>query len=1227
MTPHELFQDLIGRPESQTLDFKETMYDLAGNAKYDVVKDVIAMANTPRTGSAYIVLGVAWQAGKPADLRGLRSQIDDSHLHDQLGASRILPVPPSILYHAINEGGKQFGIIEIPPERQVGPFFSASDVPDAGLYRDTLYMRIGSKNERALGHQQKRVWQWFSDAPDFGGTDSEQWTRVLDATEGFDDSRAYLLLCDRLQEDGHAAVAAMADLPWMAVVDCDPDSGASGVLTAASEPWSQSRTIVMTVKGERQPVQPRGHVTWFFARGLTGRAGTEVEPIRNKWLTAYGREMDSLFEHFARGVAPRPLTVMVVWHDPRTAWMVEAILDSMTKAFGDTASILVVTRDARLDAVGSERGAAVVSLGLPLLAGGVRHVLARRRQHISALAIPTMSGAPCPLDDRDRLWLQEELELIHLDSATHGPDGPEDFRRGLAITWRDLDNHADCDRTVTTVILDRVRKDLDARVTTRINVFHPAGAGGTTIARRVAWTLHDRFSCVVLSTLSGTHTAARLAKLAGVTQGPVLCIIDATLPRPSEVEDLFSLVRSEQTAVVFLQVIRRFQKPTASLPPGVPQRSFWLDLALDPAEAERFRLAYAHAVPARAQRFQELSQSKDARERTAFYFGLTAYGREFGGLRTYVAARLSGLNDLQRKCVGFLALAHHYGQQGLPEQGFAALFAVPRDRLVDLGKYLPPETMELIVPAEDDTVRTAHNLIAEEILRQLLNPGTDTNPDAWRQQLSLWATEFTAFLRSDTQLPSEQLVDLATRVFVLRDNSEMIGTESSAERRFSRIIEDIPSPQGQMHVLQTLTEAFPDVSHFYAHYGRFLGLAGRVDEALEAISRAIELSPDDPVLHHMRGMAHRYRMRTLIDQKRDLVDVIAAAQQAQEAFEASRVLNPENDHAYVSEVQMICQALDYATKAKKTSPMAVVMASSEAFIREGLERAETLMDQLRLIRGADRPSTFEIDCRAKLDLFYGDYSQALQGWQSVLEQANAVKPPIRRQIVWTLLHRAGDDWSQMRRKDAERCKELLRANVEESSADSSSMLLWLRAVRYGDHPPSLNALIERVSYWRANIGSADATYYLYVLHTLAAAEGSVVSRDDAERALEECRRLARSRRNRSWSFEWLGRGDGVAALVHQSALGQWKDDFYSDTSKLARVPGRVAKIAAAQRGEIELLNGQTAFFVPAKADLQPGRDENATIECFVGFSYDGLRAWQVTRTQSKAIQSAPSTVA
>ena len=105
---------------------------------------------------------------------------------------------------------------------------------------------------------------------------------------------------------------------------------------------------------------------------------------------------------------------------------------------------------------------------------------------------------------------------------------------------------------------------------------------------------------------------------------------------------------------------------------------------------------------------------------------------------------------------------------------------------------------------------------------------------------------------------SESLLEVARRVFIYRDNSELIGTERSDTDLFAQIIQDIPSPEGALEVLRFLTDVYPEEAHFWAHLGRFHS-HGRRDwlGAIECIDRALAIDDEDGVLHHMKGMALR----------------------------------------------------------------------------------------------------------------------------------------------------------------------------------------------------------------------------------------------------------------------------------------------------------------------------------------------------------------------------------
>ena len=777
------------------------------------------------------------------------------------------------------------------------------------------------------------------------------------------------------------------------------------------------------------------------------------------------------------------------------------------------------------------------------------------------------------------------------------------------MSWRDLHLQYDCSRDVTTLVKTQVDADLRGRQTVRINLYHAPGAGGTTIGRRVAWDLRNTYPTAVLNRCSARDTAERIARVAALTENSVLVLVDGGEHSEREIDDLYEFLKANQTPAVLLQILRRFQTQTAG------RRQFWLSSVLSDEEADRFDHAYRIAAPTKAAALSELTRSRNP-QRNAFFYGLTAFGREFRGLDSYVERRLAACTVEQKRILAYVAMAHYYGQQSVPAQAFGSMLGMPRSHIVELARVFSdaaaPAT-DLLVEAQKREWRTAHHVIALETMQQLLSPPNSLDrASVWRQSLSSWAKEFASFCRGDDQSQSDRLAELVRRVFIYRDNTELLGTERAAQSAFSQLIEDVPSTQGKAELLRHLTEEFPEEAHFHAHLGRFLGLNGEDERALQAIDLAISLQPTDHVLHHVRGMILRYAMERCADSGDGLNRMIELAKDATASFEEARRLSPDDEHGYISEVQMLINLVDRAGRGR-SDLVRNVLARPEAdpFLSKALDRSEDLMDRVQHLHAGEKPSRYATECRARLQRIYGDFSRSCQAWDSLLVRPEVAKPPIRRQIVWTLLGRHAGSWDQLNRRETDRIRELLEENLQEEANDSASLRLWLRAVRMSANPPTLDSIIEKVSYWKANTGALDAAYYLYVLHALRALEGSAQGVADSEKALEECRALARFRRDRTRSFEWVGSGQGIQRLVHQSRLGEWREDFWETTAPLSRLDGRVASIDAPQKGRVEVSGGIDAFFVPAKAGIMFGRDENSPVTFLMGFSYDGPRAWDV----------------
>ena len=144
---------------------------------------------------------------------------------------------------------------------------------------------------------------------------------------------------------------------------------------------------------------------------------------------------------------------------------------------------------------------------------------------------------------------------------------------------------------------------------------------------------------------------------------------------------------------------------------------------------------------------------------------------------------------------------------------------------------LPDAAMDLLVEDSPGEWRVGHSLVAEEILRQIMSRGSD--PRTWQNHLADWGIDFVNFCRGVLPSPSAKLLDVVRRVFVFRDDVDILGHEQSAQSRFSNFIQALPVSEGKLRVLNELVESFPEEHHFWAHLARFYALDRKdFDEAL-----------------------------------------------------------------------------------------------------------------------------------------------------------------------------------------------------------------------------------------------------------------------------------------------------------------------------------------------------------------------------------------------------------
>ena len=111
----ETLKNLLASEEGPTLDFKRDQYPFADaeeRRQSELLKDILAFANSDRYRTAYILIGVDEVKGGRSSVVGVQSHLDDASLQQFVDSKANRPV--EFAYFPFPFEGKEIGVIRIP---------------------------------------------------------------------------------------------------------------------------------------------------------------------------------------------------------------------------------------------------------------------------------------------------------------------------------------------------------------------------------------------------------------------------------------------------------------------------------------------------------------------------------------------------------------------------------------------------------------------------------------------------------------------------------------------------------------------------------------------------------------------------------------------------------------------------------------------------------------------------------------------------------------------------------------------------------------------------------------------------------------------------------------------------------------------------------------------------------------------------------------------------------
>ena len=260
MDDQQLIKNLLDRQESDDLDFKLGQYDFTDTrAKSKFIKDLVAMANTPRSGPAYILVGVEEQAGKVIRVTGVTDHPDEAMLGSVV-RGKVDPVP-RFTYRQVIHSGMTLGLIEIPCDQPI-PIMPRDDY--GVLRRGCVYVRRNTQNVEADKTDLSRInWGRISiESYSHPSTPSGAWEQLYRACDGFDPRRVYIAILDRAPNADIHDWTAMAGIHWNIIVDFDTKTDTGGNHAMARGPFGERQALQLFALDDSVALTRRSTVWW-----------------------------------------------------------------------------------------------------------------------------------------------------------------------------------------------------------------------------------------------------------------------------------------------------------------------------------------------------------------------------------------------------------------------------------------------------------------------------------------------------------------------------------------------------------------------------------------------------------------------------------------------------------------------------------------------------------------------------------------------------------------------------------------------------------------------------------------------------------------------------------------------------------------------------------------------------------------------------------------------------
>lgn len=1090
----------------------------------------------------------------------------------------------------------------------------------------------------------------------------------VEQVDNFDKGNRYILVAPfSTQGISETLLRNLMGVRWSVVIDFNCHTKEPGGIYHSMQPTIDENCTPFTILNRdglsNMSKGTNGNVNWIYANGLSTLQGT-VTPDIKTWI---GKRMhhflrDALTEFCKKSLSR--IHIISLLDEPDYLAEIIHQFDGIDFAERDLITFSIISDDAivRDDSLKLSRyGFDIKSYNFPLQSflSQIGDFMQPEERHTILIPARGPQNESLMLDVTNiySKFSANGISVIHHDIASEGDREIKPipaFYQGETITWKELEADIDVQRSRYEELRRKILDRLKGRQSQKFQLYHLAGAGGTTVSRRLAYDLRDEIPTIIINEYVKGTTFGLIELLSMKVNRPMLAIVESS--KVGNIDDLIAECNAKKRMVVFVYVERTLKRPQMVSQP-------FLDFISDKMHDAEEKSKFSYKV----QLYNPSHSNEEWIKKTSFAncevldFSMSIAEKDYNraALSSYIQHYLRQISEPVAEFLAYVSLIYYYAQRSVSDLVFRKVLETNNGKsgLMEYLRSNPQEKpyLDKLITDDSDGLsddrewRPRYSVFAELMLEQLLG---GTYPERWKDALPEWSRKLIKAVKNNYEFLTDEVQKMLVAVFLEREKEDLLGQEEAwgargAQEKFSQLLDDMAfNPDDQKNILKLLAESFPTVSHFWGHLARYCyenaDTPDQFVEAAEYIEKALDQNgQNDYNLLHIAGMCRRrqieYYHRTHQTTERDNLMRLTAA--AREYFRQSRDANPKNVHAYTSEIQLLTIVIEYGKSLSSYDKYySFLVARENAWFFELYEDLNDLIDELSSLvdqmstlgftNRINRTKTMLARSESKSWEYVGDFKQSLNTLQEHIRKADRLTlPRLRTMYVRTLLlskvngkyDELLDAWTQLSASERSLVSEYLNKNVQQNSGDVMSMKLWIQLVRYSGLEISIEEVKSRLNMMYKSsedfpMTRLEAAYNLYMLNLFELIRDNDTlnnrKKDEILRWIDICKDLSP---NDKYPYEWLYHLDDISGIVSAKS----KPDF----KMLERVTGTITDIKSNAQGTIRLDCGFDVFFTPSVGYFIQGKDETTRVEMAIGFRHEGPTAYEVTRLNDE--DSAP----